>query len=594
MGDAVKRSLVVLAVGASCIALAGCGGSSGSGGVASTPTPTPTPPPPPPANSSITGLVASQTFSTDASTTNVAIDLASQTTRAATASGATISVAYDASAKSYTVTASGRSATFAPADVQSSAGGETRYAHMATYPRDYLTIVTTPYTGTTSNRYVALGYWQRNDVSGGSQSTSFDAFTFGLDTPAASVPRTGSASWTTDVFGLYTVPGQTPRTIQGSGDFTVNFAKALFTTTTYVTQYDFLTGASIIGGGVSVVAQGTIGSGNGFSGNLSYGGTGGAVSGTINGRFYGPNGEEIGAAFHADNAAGATLNGALTGQRNPVTTPTNFTIDSITSDQLFYSPWAVLTETINGAGTNYLVQGQLTGQTTLKADGSFMIGTPTSNMPSLSFTAADRIADTRANFASYQKTFNGAPVRVDLYRPSGGSGAIALTYVGFGNWSRTALDGADNQTINGYFAYGFATPRDLLARRTGTGTYDGVAIGTAGAANGARYDVGGTSHFDVDFTNQHYSGSLSLNATPEGGGTAAALGAWQFGAGIGYGQLMSATLTNGGATSFNNSIAPQLYGPDGEEIAAPFTIATGASLNGQNLSIAGVAAAKRH
>jgi hypothetical protein len=390
------------------------------------------------------------------------------------------------------------------------------------------------------------------------------------------------------------VPGQTPRTIQGNGDFTVNFAKALFTTTTSVTQYDFLTGASIIGGGVSVVAQGTIGSGNGFSGNLSYGGTSGAVSGTINGRFYGPNGEEIGAAFHADNAAGATLNGALTGQRNPVTTPTNFTIDSISSDQMFFSPWTVLTETINIAGTNFLVQGQLTGQTVLKADGSFTISPPTSNMPSLTFTAADRIADTRANFASYQKTFNGAPVRVDLYRPSGSSGAIALTYAGFGNWARTAPDGADNQTINGYFAYGFATPRDLLARRTGTGTYDGVAIGTAGAANGARYDVGGTSHFDVDFTNQHYSGSLTLNATPEGGGTAAALGAWQFGAGIGYGQLASATLTNGGATSFNNSISPQLYGPDGEEIVAPFTIAAGASLNGQNLTIAGVAAAKRH
>ena len=581
--------MVALAVAMSCIALAGCGGSSGSGGVASTPTP-----PPPPTNSSITGLVASQTFATDAGTSNVAIDLTSQTTGTATSGGATITVAYDASARSYTVTAAGRSATFLPADVQSNANGETRYAHTGTNPRDYLTIVTTPYTGTTSNRYVAMGYWQRNDVSGTNQATSFDAFTFGLDTPAASVPRTGSASWITDVFGLYTVPGQTPRTIQGSGDFTVNFAKALFTTTTSVTQYDFLTGASIIGGGVSVVAQGTIGSGNGFSGNLSYGGTGGAVSGTLNGSFYGPNGEEIGAAFHADNAAGATLNGALTGQRNPVTTPTNFTIDSITSDQMFFSPWTVLTETINGAGTNFLLQGQLTGQTTLKADGSFTIGTPTSNMPSLTFTSADRIADTRANFASYQKTFNGAPVRVDLYQPSGSSGAIALTYVGFGNWSRTALDGADNQTINGYFAYGFATPRDLLARRTGTGTYDGVAIGTAGAANGARYDVGGTSHFDVDFTNQHYSGSLTLNATPESGGTAAALGAWQFGAAISSGQLVGATLTNGGATSFNNKISPQLYGPDGEEIAAPFTIAAGASLNGQSLSIAGVAAAKRH
>jgi hypothetical protein len=592
MGDTVRKPLVVLAVAVSCIALAGCGGSSGSGGVASTPTPSPAPAPTP--NTSITGLVASQTFATDASTSNVAIDLTSRTTGTATAGGATITVAYDATARSYTVTAAGRSATFLPADVQSSASGETRYARTASYPRDYLTIVTTPYTGSTSNRYVALGYWQRNDVSGTNQTTSFDAFTFGFDTPVAGVPRTGSASWKTDVFGLYTVPGQTPRTIQGSGDFTVNFAKALFTTTTSVTQYDFLTGGSLSGGGVSVVAQGTIGSGNSFSGNLAYGGTSGAVSGTINGRFYGPNGEEIGAAFHADNAAGATLNGALTGQRNPVTTPTNFTLDSITSDQLFYSIWGTLDQAVSASGTGFFAQNPLYGQTIVKADGSFTIATPVSNMPSLTFTAADRIADTRANFISYQKTFDGAPVRVDLYRPSGSSGAIALTYAGFGSWARTAPDGAVTRTINGYFAYGFATPRDILARRTGSGSYDGVAYGTAGAANGARYDVGGTSHFDVDFSNQRYSGSLTLNATPEGGGTAAALGAWQFGTNMLYGQLVSAALTNGGTSNPNNNISPQLFGPDGEEIAAPFTIATGASLNGQSLSIAGVAAAKRH
>jgi hypothetical protein len=61
-----------------------------------------------------------------------------------------------------------------------------------------------------------------------------------------------------------------------------------------------------------------------------------------------------------------------------------------------------------------------------------------------------------------------------------------------------------------------------------------------------------------------------------------------------YGQLVSAALINGGTTNPNNNISPQLFGPDGEEIAAPFTIATGASLNGQNLTIAGVAAAKRH
>jgi hypothetical protein len=583
----------MLAVGASCIALTGCGGSGGTG-IASTPTPTPapTPTPTPASNGTITNLVSSQVFATDASTTNVPIDLASGTTGSASASGQTISVAYDASARSYTVTAPGRSASFLPADIQSAVNGETRYAHVGNNPHDYLTIVTTPYTGSTSNRYVAMGYWQRNDTTGSTQSTNFDAFTFGLETAAP--PRTGSASWKTDVFGLYTVPGLTPRTIQGSGDFTVDFAKALFTTTTFVTQYDFLTGASLSGGGVSVVAQGAIGSGNSFAGNLAYGGSSGAVSGTINGRFYGPNAEEIGAAFHADNAAGATLNGALTGQRKTTTTPTNFTLDSITSDQLFYSIWGTLDQAVSASGTGFNAQSPLYGQTTFKADGSFTISPPVSNMPSLTFTAADRLPNSRANFVSYQKDVNGSPVRVDLYRPDGSGQAIALTYAGFGRWARTAPDGSVTRTINGYFSYGFVTPRDLLARRTGSGSYDGVAYGTGGADNGARYDIGGTSHFDVDFSNQRYSGSLTLDATPEAGGAAAALGAWQFSANMSYGLLVNAPLSNGGPSNPGNNISPQFYGPDGEEIAAPFSIVTGASINGQNLTIAGVAAAKRH
>lgn len=574
---------------AAFVTLSACGGGGG-GFVASTPVP---PPAPASANNSITALTANQTFATDASTSNVTIDLGTKTTGTGTAAGQTISVAYDASAKSYTLTAPGRSATFLPADVQTSGSGETRYQRSNGSAADYLTIATTPYTTSTSNRYVALAYWQRNNLSGSTQSTSFDVFTFGLETPASSVPRSGTASWLTDVFGLYTVPGLTPRTIQGSGDFTVDFGKGLFTTTTSVVQYDFLTGASVSGGGVDVVAQGQLGSGNSFTGNLAYGGTAGTVSGTITGRFYGPGAEEIGAAFHADNVAGAALDGALTGQRKATPTPTNFTLDQITTDQLFYSIWATLDEVSGAAGKFFSPQGPLYGQTTLRADGSFTIGPPVSNMPSVTFTATDRLTNSRTDFVSYQKTVDGSPLRVDLYRPGGGTQAIALTYAGFGLWSRTAPDGVFTHTINGAFIYGFRTPTDTLARRTGSGSYDGIAYGTAGADGGARYAVGGTSHFNVDFTNQRYDGSLALTATPEGGGTAAALGTWQFGALLTSGQMVSSLLSNGTPDNPSNNITPQFFGPDGEEIAAPFTIATGAIVNGASVSVAGVTVAKR-
>jgi hypothetical protein len=593
-GSCLRGFELQLAATASVFMLAGCGGGGGGGGVASTPTPVPAPAPAP-TNTSI-GLVASQSFATDASGSNVTFDLASKTTSNAAAGAQTITIAYDAAAKSYTLTSSGRSTTFLPGDAQASTGeaASSRYVRTSASGSESLTLSTTPFTGTAGNQYVALGYSQRNDVSGNAQRTGFDTFTYGLETAIASVPRNGSASWRTDLFGLYTAPGRTPRTIQGSGDFTVDFGQGLFTTTTSVVQFDFVTGASLSGGGVEVTARGALGSNNSFSGNLAYGGTDGAVAGTISGRFYGPGAEEIGAAFSADNATGGTLNGALTGQRT-ATKPTNFTLGSISTDQLSSSVWAILDRRVTPSGSSILTQTPLYGQTTQHPDGSITIGPPDSGLPNVTLTSADRLPISRANFTSYQKIVEGNPVQVDLYRPDNGSQAIALTYAGFGIWRRSApVAGLPlTRTTDGYFTYGFPTPAQILARRTGAASYDGTSYGTASAVAGTRYDVGGTSHFDVDFTNQRFSGSLTLSATPEGGGAAAALGSWQFGREMAAGLVGETTLINAASSSSLNTIVPSLYGADGQEIAAPFTIAVGAAVNGTSVSVAGVTLAKR-
>lgn len=584
-----KRRLAAAA--ASFLLLQACGGGGGGGGgdVGSTPPPPPPPAPPAgPTNSNIANLVANQGFATDATTTSVAIDLNSRTTAAGTTASQTLTVTYDAAAKSYTVSAPGRSATFLPADVQSSGQGQTRYQK----GNDYLTLVTTPYRGTTSNRFVGLGFWQRNSVSGNIQQMAFDTFTYGLETSTTAVPKTGSASWTTDAFGLYTAPGQTPRTVQGSGDFTVDFAQGLYKTSTFVTQYDFLTGAEVSGGGISVESVGRLGSGNSFSGNMSYGGSLGTVAGTMTGRFYGPAGEEIGATFRADNAEGATLNGSLTGQRKANAAPASFALGAIRSDELFYSTWSVVRETANTNGAGYFVTSPVVGQTTFRADGSFTIVPPSSEMPFLTFTEADRVAASRPDVASYSKTVEGTPVRVDLYRPAAGTG-VALTFANFGSWSRTTPVGDQSVTLTGYFTYGFTTPRDLLSRRTGTASYEGLAFGVAGAQGGGRYSVGGTSKFAVDFGKQSFSGSLSLNATLTGGQGATSLGTWQFAAPLSYGLLVSTPLSNGTASHPLNVINPAFFGPDGEEIAATFSIVSGAVIGGKELAISGATVAKR-
>jgi hypothetical protein len=77
------------------------------------------------------------------------------------------------------------------------------------------------------------------------------------------------------------------------------------------------------------------------------------------------------------------------------------------------------------------------------------------------------------------------------------------------------------------------------------------------------------------------------------GGATTAFGTWQFAAPLSNGNMVSASLNNGGTANPFNNISPQFFGPDGEEIAGPFTIATGAKINGVDVTVAGVAAAKR-
>lgn len=570
-----------------CILISACsgggGGAGGSGGIAATP---------PPTNSSITNLVANQSFSGVAGATHVAFDLGTRTVSSSSTADQQLTISYDAAAKSYTLNQPGRTTSFQAADIQSNSNGETRFARGTGSTRDYLTIVTTPYSGSVSNRYVALGYAQHNETSTGVQNTDFAAFTFGLESPVSAIPRSGTASWQTDVFGLYDAPGQTPRTVQGAGDLTVNFAKGLFTTNTFLTQSDFLTGASLSGGGIALVGQGTLGSDGNFAGNVTYEGSLGTVAGPLNGRFYGPGAEEVGAAFHADNGSGITLNGALTGQRKAVATPTNFTLDSITSDQMLTSFWVRVDQNNAASGVQLVPFTSLFSQITLHPDGSFYLGTPVSDMPGATFTAADQLSTNRPDFVSYQKVVGGNPVRVDLYRPASGSQAVVLTYANFGAWSWTSPQQPYGYASTAYFTYGFLTPRDILSRRTGTASYDGPAYGSA-VSTSARYMVSGNSHFDVDFGAQRFAGTLVLNGAPETGGSATALGTWQFGTTMAVGQLVQTALTNPAAAPHpSNQIVPQLYGPNGNEIAATFTIVTGAQINGQNVAIAGATVAK--
>ena len=576
-----------------CLALlAGCGDG---GGVNSAGSNSPTPPPAA-SNTTLTNLLASQSFTNDAATTSVAFDLTTKTTIGGTAQPNTLTVSYDASSKSYTLSAPGRSQTFAPGDVSASSADDVRFQKTDGTNRDYLTLVKVPYTGTVATQYVGLGFWQRNFVTGTRQDTLFDTFTYGLTTPASSVPRTGSASFGIDVFGLSATPGFEPRKFQGHGIFGIDLAAGVFSTNTFLTETGLLSGNGITGGGVQLQGSGHLSSTDGtFSGNALYGGQNGSVAGLLTGRFYGPAAEELGASFSGSNADGATVTGSFTGQRDTTIPAANETLTNLLAGQLFYTQEAILTLTTfdSNAAPAQARTTTLTGQLNRQNSDTFSYGPGESDLPGGSFTATSVVASSDPNFTAYDKTINGQDVRLELYKPGGSNTEIALTYVSFGRWSSSAKNGVVTQASQDYLTYGLETTANLLSAKTGTAHYAGVAYGSgANQYTGATYAVKGTSSFDVNFSNQNYSGALALKGTPTNGAAPADFGSYTFAGPLSRTTAGSATSLVQNGTNLG-TLTQRFYGPVGEEIAGPFTLITRDANGNAATAIAGVAIAKR-
>lgn len=579
---------------AACVLLGACGGGGGGvGSAGSTPpggsTGTGPAPTPTPTNTSIGSLTVSQSFSGPAATTTTSINTSPIAVASATTTRSSLQIRFDAATKSYTVESQGRSQTFAPIDAQAAtASGETTYTKTDGAVRDYLTLVTTPYTSTTPNRYVGLGFWQRNTLASGRQDTIFDSFVYGLETPAASVPRSGTASYVTDTLGFVTTPGKVPRGFTGSGIFDVDLALGVFAARTSVFEYDLTSEDARTGGGIEYIAGGKLTSGNDFAGNFTYGGTDTQVSGTVQGRFFGPSAEELGATFSADNAAGAAVTGSFTGQRSAGAARSNLSLVNLTTDQLFYVRETNYTLQNGYGGIAFASTYQGIAQMTLRPDGSVSFTGAVSNVPYGSFSAADRVQDGRASFTTYQGLVDGKPARLSLYKPGATNPELQLTYASFGIWEGGSTSGYGAFNGKAYRAYGIDTPRELLSRRTGTAAYNGVVYATGVRGGSGEFDVGGTSRFAVDFGAQQYSGSLTLT---DKAANAAELGVWTFGDALSYGALVTTALRSG--TETQGTIMPGLFGPDGEEIAASFLIQRNTQTPADALVVVGATVAKR-
>jgi hypothetical protein len=495
-----------------------------------------------------------------------------------------MTISYDATSKTYTIQSAGLTAAFSDSDLQPSPGGDLVYSNQ----NGRLTLVTWPYSGASGrNRYTAMGYWQRNTRSPGLQQTEFSTFTYGFGTPATSLPRTGTAHWLTDIFGMLSMPTLELRTVQGSADFDVDFAAGVFKLDGRLIEINVLTN----GGNpapASFQAGGSLSADGSYGGLLSYQSSSGAMHGSLAGQFYGPAAEEIGASFSAEGPGGV-LTGALTGQRNSVASSAqglkNVTLTGATATERVQGP-AV------GLAVDPVARSDFLGtDVTLGAGGPLKAGFQFS----YDLDPKDRIASS-PNFITYGATIGVTPVTVALYKVGSENGELALTYTSFISWTWGEIPDAYKMIAHRYWdanygVYGIRTPPELIAARTGAASYDGLIYGKAGTLGGT-YDLTGTSRFDVDFSASRYTGSLNINGAGAGGSTVA-FGQFGFSAPIDANGMKEASIVGASVNpSAVNTIRPQLYGPTGQEIGAAFLFNISHPTAPNGLVMTGVALAK--
>lgn len=575
--------------------LAACSGGGGAGGIVSTPAPAPAS-----TNTTITDLQASQSFANDATQSDVSFNTVSNTTISGRAASTPLTVRYDAASGSYTISGGSFSETFGAADKQAtSAPGETRYVRTNGNESSRLTLVTTPYNGSISNRYVGMGYLQRNVRSDGRQDTRYTAFTYGLDTPASGMPRTGTGSFATDVLGLSSVPGEEPESFQGRGRFDVDFINGIFSTSTSVVRTGLVSGKGAVGGGIDLVGGGRLAATDGtFGGDIVYSSGSRQIGGKLAGRFYGPNASELGASFSGSASDGSAFNGAMTGQSDTSLNAVNLSLARLVTPQLFYADTTTLTVRAPRNGTAPYVSdypgsigyGVSRSQFTDKTSGNVSYGPPTSGIAGGDYTVTS-IVDGNANFTTYARTIADQPTRLELYKTGSDNRELALTYASFGK--QTSFRNDDpfaTDTNRSFFIYGFATPSGLFANRTGTASYAGVAYGAAADQQGTFYDVTGTSRLNVDFGSQSMSGALAL--TGRNGSTPIEFGSFDFGGKIfSYSSSGVADIRRGSGQSIGAMLV-NFYGPAADEAAGIFRLRIPDGV-GANMIVNGAMVAKK-
>jgi hypothetical protein len=517
----------------------------------------------------------------------------------ATATTTALTISYNATNQSYSVISGTRSQTFLPSDLDAASSS----AQLKVFKKvngnvtDTLSLTQPGTAGSLTYQYVGAGYFQRTTQGASTISATIDAFVYGVPTTDATVRRTGAARYAVDIIGVYAFTDQ-PVSMRGTGTIDVDFETfKIIVAGSYqeIAASGAITGSGGINGSNLVMSSNT----NFFNGQVTVG----TIASILNGQFFGPNSEEVGAAISGtDPLNGIAVVATLLGRKSQelTTAKTNTDLVNLTKSTGFIT---------NAQGARFaLDSGGAYAGTTFRGNANISYNADTqtytvsSTTPtftggpgaySQSFAPADADASqTDGQFRAFTRTVNGETSTLKLYKPAGSNSDIQLTHTGLGVL-KTSKTGERTET---WFIYGLPfNAGGTFAAATGSATYTGKVFGTAqgSLASGGVGSLSGAASLSVNFTAGTLSGQMTPTATFADNSTLA-LGTYLFTAG----QLNSGA-PNGWQASIDGpgddsgSIAGYFFGNGYTEFGGSFFVDTFATPAANEYSLTGAIVGKK-
>ncbi|WP_226698940.1 transferrin-binding protein-like solute binding protein [Qipengyuania gaetbuli] len=429
---------------------------------------------------------------------------------------------------------------------------------------DSLTLTRPGTSGPLTYRYVGSAFWQRTNIGTTTASGSIDAFVYGIPTKDADVPRTGSANYDIDLIGAMT-DFSAIRGLAGGGTASV----------------DFGTGNIIIIGKMDLIADGRSIETIDFSSNATLSSSANSFSGdfvftqfqnfngTLQGKLFGPAGEEIGASWSASDSTGRVATGTIMGRRGTADTSNGTFATPLTKSETFSTTEAVMTFKFdNQLGSNF-ERGDFrdiavtNGPFTIRYDAD-------TNRYIYRGTGLAETYD--ANIAQF---INLGPTKQVEFSRSATENQILGNAFNYVASNYLLVREGDNFRLNA-FVFGFPTVFNDIPT-TGTASYL-VRVDGQAADNAYRNPmvISGTGELLVEFGTGKLTANVPINyaewATASGIFSETATGNWIWDGQIAAGRNeFNGTVTMTGIGDYSGSGKGQFFGPGARELGGSFT-----------------------